>query len=197
MAETFNGWILDARSKVVITMLEDIRKAVMQRIQSKRDNVGSWITDIAPRAMEKLEREKKLARNCRVIWNGDKGSEVADGEDSHTTNTSSRTCTCRGWDLTGIPCRHDIAAIISLKERPEDYIDTIYRMENYLQAYQFVLQPVPRKNLYPHVEGPEIMPPVIVRMPGRQKKARRNDLDEPKKTNTSVSGVRYEVFSRQ
>ena len=36
MSETFNGWILDARFKSIITMLEEIRKKVMERIAVMR-----------------------------------------------------------------------------------------------------------------------------------------------------------------
>ncbi|KAK9024849.1 hypothetical protein V6N11_064755 [Hibiscus sabdariffa] len=39
MAEAFNGWIIEARCKPIITMLEEIRIMVMSRMNVKR----SWV----------------------------------------------------------------------------------------------------------------------------------------------------------
>lgn len=57
MSETFNGWILEARCKTIITMLEDIRVNVMNRLWSLTMECQSWmIVDISPRGMKKLEK---------------------------------------------------------------------------------------------------------------------------------------------
>lgn len=42
MCETFNGVILDSRSKPIISMLEDIRQYVITRIVVKREYVRKW-----------------------------------------------------------------------------------------------------------------------------------------------------------
>ncbi|GAV62019.1 hypothetical protein CFOL_v3_05544, partial [Cephalotus follicularis] len=36
MAETFNGWLLEARLKSIISMLEDIKVAIMNRLHTKK-----------------------------------------------------------------------------------------------------------------------------------------------------------------
>ena len=36
MSEMFNGWILDVRFKSIITMLEEIRKKIMEQVASMR-----------------------------------------------------------------------------------------------------------------------------------------------------------------
>nr|GEX83363.1 transposase, Ptta/En/Spm [Tanacetum cinerariifolium] len=33
-----------------------------------------------------------------------------------------RTCTCRGWQLIGIPCQHGLAALYFLHRKPEEYV---------------------------------------------------------------------------
>ncbi|KAK9038834.1 hypothetical protein V6N11_023682 [Hibiscus sabdariffa] len=57
LAEAFNGWIVDARCHPIISMLEEIRKMVMQRLHVKRSWVNKWKTNIAPRAQQKLEKK--------------------------------------------------------------------------------------------------------------------------------------------
>ncbi|XP_050233526.1 uncharacterized protein LOC126682013 [Mercurialis annua] len=64
LSETFNGWILEARCKPIISMLEDIRVQVMTRLHVKRRMCTTWINDVAPRAMQKLEKNKNLSH----IW---------------------------------------------------------------------------------------------------------------------------------
>lgn len=56
MCETFNGVILEARSKPIINMLEGIRQYVMNRIAIKRDYTKKWRCDCGP---TKVEKEKK------------------------------------------------------------------------------------------------------------------------------------------
>ena len=57
-----------------------------------------------------------IATNCTVEFNGDYGYEVKDGDtDTHTVNLELKKCTCRLWDLGGIPCHHAIKALLHKK----------------------------------------------------------------------------------
>ncbi|KAK8556419.1 hypothetical protein V6N13_064448 [Hibiscus sabdariffa] len=67
LAEAFNAWIVDARCPI-ISMMEEIRKMIMQRIHVKRSWVSKWKTNIAPRAQQKLEKIWNFPLN--VDWFG-------------------------------------------------------------------------------------------------------------------------------
>ncbi|PHT33514.1 hypothetical protein CQW23_25314 [Capsicum baccatum] len=54
MAECFNAWILGARHKTIITMLEEIRVKMMKGVGQMRDFCETWISDISPMAMKVL-----------------------------------------------------------------------------------------------------------------------------------------------
>jgi hypothetical protein len=43
-----NGWILDARAKLTVRMLEEITVTIMNRILVKRNCALKWKTPIAP-----------------------------------------------------------------------------------------------------------------------------------------------------
>ena len=57
MCETFNGVMLEARNKPIITLLEDIRRYVMHRIVVKRAYAEKWRGNYGPNIVEKIENE--------------------------------------------------------------------------------------------------------------------------------------------
>ncbi|XP_059306965.1 uncharacterized protein LOC132058500 [Lycium ferocissimum] len=103
MCETFNSWILVARHKSIITMLEEIRHKVMTRHVEMRRFAETWITDISPMARVMLEENKKLSNKCEVLWNGLEGFEIKEYEYRFIVHLWNKTCTCRLWQLRGIP----------------------------------------------------------------------------------------------
>ncbi|KAK8713009.1 hypothetical protein V6N13_148237 [Hibiscus sabdariffa] len=141
MAEAFNAWILDARCKPIISLLEDIRVMVMSRLHVKRTWASKWRTNISPKALEKLERNMEQSTHCRLVWNGDGGFEVQHGEDQHIVDVKQLKCTCKARELNGIPCCHAICAMYQENKRPENYVSNWYSKEKYLAAYNHILQP--------------------------------------------------------
>ncbi|WOL10605.1 hypothetical protein Cni_G19364 [Canna indica] len=57
ISETFNAYILKARSKLIVDMLEEIRRMLMQRMHMKREMVSKWSSDICPNIRRKLEKK--------------------------------------------------------------------------------------------------------------------------------------------
>lgn len=78
MAKNFNGWILQATFKYIISILEEIRVHVIERIRKMREFVATWISNISSSAMERLEKNKFKSMECIIKWNGDNGFEVED-----------------------------------------------------------------------------------------------------------------------
>ena len=118
---------------------------------------------------------------CHIEWNGDNGYEISEGIGRHTVNLESRTCTCRSWQLCGIPCPHGICALYHSQKVLENYIDHWYSKEKYLASYHFSLQPVKGRNMWPKTKIPPLLPPEVKRISGRPKVCRRKDPEEPKK----------------
>ncbi|KAK1431469.1 hypothetical protein QVD17_07928 [Tagetes erecta] len=61
MAETFNGYIIQARSKHLYFMLEDIRVAIMTRLTTMHTQMSKEDVIVCPRIQTKLNKEKNLA----------------------------------------------------------------------------------------------------------------------------------------
>ncbi|XP_074274099.1 uncharacterized protein LOC141597532 [Silene latifolia] len=70
MSEVFNAFILNSRHKPIITMLEDIRESIMERLHKKRDFIRSKNLAICPRAQEQLEKAKIAARGWNAAFGG-------------------------------------------------------------------------------------------------------------------------------
>ncbi|KAF2318462.1 hypothetical protein GH714_007978 [Hevea brasiliensis] len=103
MGETFNSWILTARHKSIITMMEEIKVKIMNRIRNMRDFATTWISDTSPIVMDCLEKNTRISNMYRIEWNGEFIFEVTHGEYRHTVDLSKEKCACRSWELKGIP----------------------------------------------------------------------------------------------
>ncbi|XP_057803697.1 uncharacterized protein LOC131019029 [Salvia miltiorrhiza] len=175
ISETFNGWILSARGKHLIHMMEEIRTSIMVRQVKKLHNMAEITYKICPMINKKLEKLKYEARNLNPLPAlGDK-FEVEEAGDKYVVNIPLKTCSCRMWELTGIPCKHAMCAIRFLKEDPSAYVSEYYTVSRYLQAYKYALEPLNGELLWPQCEGEKIKPPVVKKMPGRPKKNRVRD----------------------
>ncbi|KAH0655964.1 hypothetical protein KY285_030846 [Solanum tuberosum] len=155
MSECFNAGILAARHKTIITMLEEIR--VLQ---------------------ENIDR----SMNCNIEFNGDDGFEVREGPFQHSVDLGRWTCSCRVWQLKGIPCAHVVAAIYFKTCEPLDYIDNCYSKATYLRTYANVLQPITNMKMWHVSTNPTVAPPEIKGMSGKPGKLRKKEAGESKKS---------------
>nr|XP_016461892.1 PREDICTED: uncharacterized protein LOC107785169 [Nicotiana tabacum] len=182
MCETFNAWILADRHKTIITMLEEIRVKMMERIGKLREFADTWICDISPIAMKVYQDNMAQSMRCTIKWNGEYSYEVEDTSLrvvlKHCVNMQAQTCTCRSWMLKGIPCAHAIAAMHFKNLDPINYISHWYHKSTYLKAYSTFIQPVSNMQMWPTSTNPPIEPPPIKKMPGRPKKKRRREETE-------------------
>jgi len=62
MLEAFNNLLVDARSKPIITLLEDIRLYMMNRWASNRLKVSSFEGSICSRIRDRLVKELQLTK---------------------------------------------------------------------------------------------------------------------------------------
>ena len=76
LIEAFNGKIVEFRDKHIYSMLEGIRKMVMNRLRDNRAKCERWICDFGPRIRKKLYDNCLESIHCNMIWNGNTGFEV-------------------------------------------------------------------------------------------------------------------------
>ena len=89
-----------------------------------------------------------------------------------------KQCSCRLWQLKGIPCAHVIATMHYKGWNVESFVDHWYQWETYLKAYDKYIQPMTNINMWSRSTRPPIEPPEITLMPGRPGKNRKKAKDE-------------------
>ena len=197
MSESFNSWIIESRFKPIITMLEDIRIQVTRRIQQNRSNSERWTMAVCPNIIRKFNKIRHRTQFCHVLWNGEAGFEVRDKKNRFTVDLRSKTCSCRYWQVSGIPCQHACAALFKMAQEPNNYIHECFSLKTYKKTYQHVLQPVEHESAWPVSPNPKPLPPRVKKMPGRPKKNRRKDPSEPVKSGTNSSKVGTKIRCRR
>ncbi|XP_071728105.1 uncharacterized protein [Rutidosis leptorrhynchoides] len=115
ICEVLNRWLCEARDKPIITALEYIRQYLMKRIANVITAISKCNTPLTLGATKVFDKVKKEAMKCDVIWNGDEKYQVnGHHDDQVVVDMGAKNCSCRKWDLTGIPCKHAVAALLNM-----------------------------------------------------------------------------------
>ena len=176
MSECFNSWIMRARYMPLIDMLTEIHDMIMVRLHKKRDDMASVDCVIVPRMKKKLDLAVKESSGLKVLWDGRANYVVKGNGSSCVVNLEGRTCSCRVWDLTGIPCCHAVTAIQESRQNPIDYVDSWYTKETYMKTYSNIIEVIKGEEFWEDVPGDTVLPPLIVKkLKGWPKKMRRRE----------------------
>jgi len=174
-----------------------------------RDKMLRYQGKVCPMIQNQLEKNKKDAERWYPYWSGDDQFsmfEVVKDNDKFVVNLANRSCSCRKWCLTDIPCCHVVACMWNKNLVPETYVASPYRYnmiqylsENhilvvsqlvfilvcckkntFLATYSYIIRPNYGPKLWPILDSEPIQPPHMRRAPGRPKKKRNNKVnDEP------------------
>ncbi|XP_073360195.1 uncharacterized protein [Aegilops tauschii subsp. strangulata] len=179
MCESFNKWIVEARFFAVITMQETIRRKIMVRIQENNDKWPKWSGTICPNIMKKLEKLINESAHCTAISNGNNCFEVTQRvQYRFKVDLTNWTCSCRYWQLSGLPCAHAVCAIHMVTNDISDYVASCFSVENFKATYSHFLQPVDGMATWPESNRPRPVAPGYVKMPGRPRTERKKGKGE-------------------
>lgn len=172
ISEAFNSTILVARDKPLLTMCEWIRSYVMSRIGTLKEKNMNYHHKIMPKPRKRLDKEVEHSGNWFPTWTGGSKFEVTHSlfVQKFVVNLELHQCSCNFWELVGIPCRHAISAMSFKGKNPKDYVHKYYHRETYELCYSEFVSPINGQEMWPIVEGDEILPPPNIREdPGGQK----------------------------
>ena len=107
--------------------------------------------------------------------------QVAYYMDTLQADIEKKSCTCKKWDLKGIPCRHGIAALYYMRRDVESYVDNCYSKDAYLKSYSGVIPPLEGDRHWPKANV-TLLPPPVKLGPGKPRKNRiKLPYENPKK----------------
>ena len=169
-------------------MLETIFYKILQRTESKQREADKWTGRICPKIKKKLDKFTEWSGDCGVKSAGNYKYSVSSSEfeKDYTVNFQTRTCDCKRWQLSGIPCHHAIACCRKDNINPENLVHQCYTIDAYYRAYAFNLSPMRGREFWEKVPGPTIHPPLFTKVMGRPKKNRRKAPEEVVKRGVKV-----------
>lgn len=121
------------------------------------------------------------ASYCVPDWAGNAKFEVNGPGGKYVCDLDNMTCDCRKWDLTGIPCKHEIAAMTYADIEAEECVIKYYHKSSYIECYSNFIDPLNGPQLWPEIGLRPVLPLIYRAQPGKKKKKRRLEPDELKK----------------
>ncbi|KAL8157247.1 hypothetical protein AgCh_002087 [Apium graveolens] len=167
----------------LISMFKGIHNSCMYRIQKRFRKMGKKTGTWCPNAMKTLKKSILKASNASPIWNGGTKYLVTMSANGHeiVVDLEEKTCACRKWQLSGIPCFHACACIFFKQENPENYLHDCYRRSTFLDVYSHFIEPVNGEQYWEETtQIARPLPPTKRTQRGKPKKKRDTKKDEVK-----------------
>lgn len=188
--EEFNRWILEARELPIIQVIERIHCKLMAEFDARRLKSSSWFSVLAPSAEKHMIEAINHASMYQVLRSDEVEFEVLSAERSDIVNIGTHCCSCRDWQLYGIPCSHAVAALISCRKDVYAFAEKCFTVASYRQTYAEEINPIPGRIEWRKTgegiddETQVVRPPKFRRPPGRPEKKRIcvEDLNREKHT---------------
>lgn len=105
--------------------------------------------------------------------------------DQCCVDLENKVCSCRRWEISGIPCKHAVAAIWYSSvngggvDLPESWVHKFYKVDTWKKMYEFKIKPLNGRAMWPKSACPiKILPPMHHKQTGRPKKSRKKSADE-------------------
>ncbi|KAK0606883.1 hypothetical protein LWI29_005602 [Acer saccharum] len=112
-------------------------------------------------------------------WGGEGHYQISRGSTTcAVVDLDQRSCTCRRWNLTGIPCSHSMVDIYSKGDDPTKYVDKWYLKDTFKKCYSSVLHGIRTEKFWSKTNMPPLLPPMDVNQAGRPKKLRIKEIGE-------------------
>ena len=177
LAESFNNWIKNEKVMHLDDLMDSIRQKVLIKWNLRKKIAQKMEGKILPHIITKLKDQSKNLDIDVVTSSPDGIAEVTAREGSSyrfVVNLKERTCSCRAWEVSGLPCKHAIAFITSIPgEKIEDHVDNYYSIQMFRAAYEGKIPSLPDKSMWPKSEHGFFMhPPLLKSTAGRRRQNR-------------------------
>lgn len=122
---------------------------------------------------KKLSKNAEFANICYALPSGHGVFQVLVRDYHHIVDIKAKTCDCRRWKLTRIPCSHAISCLRHERIQPESVLPSCYSLDAYNRAYAFSIWPCRDKSEWKKMNGTQVLSPVYEKKAGRPPKSRK------------------------
>ncbi|KAG4917010.1 hypothetical protein JHK87_054567 [Glycine soja] len=181
VTELLYNWALECHELPVVQMMEHIRQQMVSWFNDRQDMGMTWTSILVPSAEKRIMEAIADAHCYQVLRANEVEFEIVSTERTNIVDIRSRECSCRRWQLYGLPCAHAAAALISCGHNAHMFAEPCFTVQSYRMTYSQMINPIPDKSQWrDQGEGAEggggarvdiiIRPPKTRRPPGRPKK---------------------------
>jgi len=181
VTELLYNWALECHELPIVQMMEHIRQLMVSWFNDRQDMGMRWTSILVPSAEKRILEAIADAHCYQVLRANEVEFEIVSTERTNIVDIRSRECSCRRWQLYGLPCAHAAAALISCGHNAHMFAEPCFTVQSYRMTYSQMINPIPDKSQWrDQGEGAEggggarvdiiIHPPKTRRPPGRPKK---------------------------
>lgn len=120
----------------------------------------------------------KIWHNCFPRGAGQQIFKVKGITWDYIVNILKRECSCRRWQLTGIPCHHSVSCFRHERISPESMVHTCYSLTAFKNAYCEIIMPCRDQREWEKTNGCLVQPPVYTKHVGRPATKRKKAPEE-------------------
>ncbi|XP_039135693.1 uncharacterized protein LOC120273109 [Dioscorea cayenensis subsp. rotundata] len=147
ISESLSAWVAEARERPVLDLLDTIRQKIMVTMDKIIRMATKWKDDIEPSVKKYVRNLSRGLAAYEVQHCSDSKAEVSYKGQRCEVLLTDGICSCRKWQVFGIPCVHAMAFIFSIRgAKWEEYVDLYFLVEKTTVAYNLEIAPMPNIN---------------------------------------------------
>ncbi|PIA36540.1 hypothetical protein AQUCO_03300019v1 [Aquilegia coerulea] len=200
--ELFNSWVSEADELPITQKVDMIRVNMMELIHTRSVDSSQWLTQLTPSMEEKLQNEILKAHSLEheIIFSPIMDSIVEVRSNSiEMVDIDQWTCSCKAWQITGLPCFHAVVVFERIGRSPYDYCSKYFSTESYRLTYSELINPVPTTEKPTQNESSQ--PAVVITPPSRPPRGRsrihRTDRNEVRRRQRAARQCLTQVVDTQ
>lgn len=175
-AQSIYSWVTELPVLPVAQMIDSMRRKIMELIYTRRVDSNQWSTRLTPCFEDRLQKEILVASSIQVLFspNSNQFEVRNDLGVSHVVSIDRGECSCREWQITGLPCLHAVAVLQRFDRDIYDYCSKYFMTETFRLIYSESINPVPTADRPVQKESSpvQVHPPPLRRLSGLPKKRR-------------------------
>ncbi|XP_060958349.1 uncharacterized protein LOC115712279 [Cannabis sativa] len=181
ISESINSTIEHARDLPITPLVEALREMVQDWFSRRKEAATCQFFDMTKWANDVMESKLDQAFRMKVDKIDMFKYQVTYGDTTFIVDLTENSCSCKEFQLEGIPCAHAIAAIDANHFDKYKFCSEWYSKSVLLETYAGSVNPLPNKedwNTPDEIKEDRIKPPEFKVKPGRPKKRRGEGIGD-------------------
>ncbi|XP_055961073.1 uncharacterized protein LOC130015299 [Mercurialis annua] len=168
---------IDKIDKKLRPYLNDVGYSKWTRAHCGNNRHATMTTNIVESLNSKIQAAKDLPITTLLEYlrslvsnSTDYLKSVLDQTTTFIVDLKDRTCTCRRFQLDGIPCPHAMAILREINQEPYKFCSSYYKKETLLKTYEETVYPIEDQKMWTIPE--EVAEMIVAILIGRTKSGR-------------------------